>query len=105
MKFPQKFQFLLLLFREDLLSRPDPINEQFVNPFVIVATHYLVGGLGRGLIKIKKQISNFSHLLFFLVERSYFTDVINVGKLLLKYLLQNILPKITETNRVTMNLF
>lgn len=31
-----------------------------------------------------------------LVERSSFIDVINVGKLLLKYLL----AKITETNRV-----
>ncbi|CAM4878013.1 unnamed protein product [Rotaria socialis] len=67
---------------EDLLSRPDPINEQFLNPFVIVATHYLIGGLAR-------------------VERFYFTDVINVGKLLLKYLLQNALPKTNETNRLS----
>ncbi|CAF3628387.1 unnamed protein product [Adineta steineri] len=66
---------------EDLLTRPDPINEQFLNSFVIIATYHLVGGLTR-------------------VERSYFTDVINVGKLLLKYLLQNLLPKTTETNRL-----
>ncbi|UJR08441.1 hypothetical protein I4U23_012711 [Adineta vaga] len=65
---------------EDLFIRPEPINEQFLNTFVILATHYLVGGLAR-------------------VERSYFTDVINVGKLLLKYLLQNLLPKITDANR------
>ncbi|CAF3538830.1 unnamed protein product [Rotaria sp. Silwood1] len=71
---------------EDLLSRPDPINEQFLNPFAIIATHYLVGGLARVL---------------FLVERFYFTDVINVGKLLLKYLIQNALPKTNETNRIS----
>ncbi|CAF4263310.1 unnamed protein product [Rotaria sp. Silwood2] len=67
---------------EDLLSRPDPLNEQFLNLFAIVATHYLVGGLAR-------------------VERFYFTDVINVGKLLLKYLLQNTLPKTNDTNRIS----
>ncbi|CAF1360683.1 unnamed protein product [Rotaria sordida] len=54
----------------------------FLNPFVIVATHYLVGGLAR-------------------VERFYFTDVINVGKLLLQYLLQNALPKTNDTNRIS----
>jgi hypothetical protein len=43
---------ILFFFREDLLSRPDPINEQFLNSFVILSTHYLVGGLARGLTKI-----------------------------------------------------
>ncbi|CAF1110783.1 unnamed protein product [Rotaria sordida] len=33
--------------QEDLLSRTDLINEQFLNRFVIVATHYLVQGLAR----------------------------------------------------------
>jgi hypothetical protein len=40
---------MYLSFREDLLSRSDPINEQFLNSFVILSTHYLIGGLARGL--------------------------------------------------------
>jgi len=49
---------MYLSFREDLLSRPDPINEQFLNSFVILSTHYLIGGLARGL-KRKTKISLF----------------------------------------------
>jgi hypothetical protein len=54
---------MYLSFREDLLSRSDPINEQFLNSFVILSTHYLIGGLARGL---KKKKQNFIILIKFL---------------------------------------
>jgi hypothetical protein len=61
----QKRIFLFLFFREDLLTRPDPINEQFLNSFVILTTHYLVGGLTRGLIFRRKKRNQFFNSFYF----------------------------------------
>lgn len=51
-EYSQDFTIEILSFcvyREDLLIRSDPNNEQFLSTFVILAAHYLVGGLARGL--------------------------------------------------------
>ena len=87
-----------LLFRDDLFSRQDQINESFLSAFVIAATHYLVGGLARGLTHAFAAAGSMFSVCS-LVERAYFTDVITVEKLLLKYLL-HVLPTSTEQNRV-----
>lgn len=66
---------------------------------MILAAHHLVGGLARGSSRtVRARLRCLSTVR--LVERSSFTDVINVGKLLLKYLLQHMLPNSTDANRV-----
>ena len=87
-----------LLYRDDLFHRQDPVNASFLNAFVIVATHHLVGGLARGLTR-SLVLARSMFYVCSLVERAYFTDVITVEKLLLKHLL-HILPTSTEQNRV-----
>lgn len=93
------FEYCCWIFpRDDLLVRADVNSEQFLYSFVILSTHYLVGGLARGSILL--QFLEFVFYFLNIVERTYFTDVINVGKLFLKYLLQNLLPKSNELTRV-----
>ena len=94
-----RFEYCCWIFpRDDLLDRADVNSEQFLYSFVILSTHYLVGGLARGSILL--QFLEFVFYFLNIVERTYFTDVINVGKLFLKYLLQNLLPKSNELTRV-----
>jgi len=94
-----RFEYCCWIFpRDDLLVRADVNSEQFLYSFVILSTHYLVGGLARGSILL--QFLEFVFYFLNIVERTYFTDVINVGKLFLKYLLQNLLPKSNELTRV-----
>ncbi|CAF0847863.1 unnamed protein product, partial [Didymodactylos carnosus] len=66
---------------EELLIRSDPLYDKFFLAFVILATKYITSAL-----------QNIDHSIYF--------DVINVSKILLKYLLHHALPKSNEKNRL-----
>lgn len=49
-----RFEYCCWIFpRDDLLDRADVNSEQFLYSFVILSTHYLVGGLARGSILLQ----------------------------------------------------